>query len=339
MTGSYIRTAGILSLASILLLSASRAWCVSYRYDSLNRLTGVSYDNGMSIDYSYDAAGNIIKINRVAAGADAALPAVTFFTLPATTSALQVGISAFTATDNVGVTGYCIAATDSPAGCSWSSSAPASYSFPQGTANGSHTLYAFAKDAAGNISPARSTALSLDLPQLTVTIAGVNSGRGSVNSTPQGIACVSGETRGCSATFNAGTGVTLIPLAVDSTFGGWSGACTSNSGNCVVTMNASKTATATFTGNAAQAIIEGSATPYFSLGTILDAVTAANQTVLARNLTFIEDVLMTKDLPIRLLGGYTDLAQATRPPGNFSTIDGTMKIRRGLLRVDRVKIR
>jgi YD repeat-containing protein len=35
---------------------------VQYEYDSLNRLSRVTYENGDSITYEYDAAGNITNV-------------------------------------------------------------------------------------------------------------------------------------------------------------------------------------------------------------------------------------------------------------------------------------
>jgi YD repeat-containing protein len=35
---------------------------VQYEYDALNRLTRVIYENGDSITYAYDTAGNIINV-------------------------------------------------------------------------------------------------------------------------------------------------------------------------------------------------------------------------------------------------------------------------------------
>ncbi len=75
---------------------------------------------------------------------------------------------------------------------------------------------------------------------LTVTTSG--NGTGGITSSPDGIDC--GAT--CSANFDANSSVTLTATA-DSTsnFTGWSGAC-SGTGTCLVTMNASKSAIATF---------------------------------------------------------------------------------------------
>jgi YD repeat-containing protein len=36
-----------------------------YTYDELNRLTSVSYGDGKVVSYTYDAAGNILTVERV----------------------------------------------------------------------------------------------------------------------------------------------------------------------------------------------------------------------------------------------------------------------------------
>jgi hypothetical protein len=77
-------------------------------------------------------------------------------------------------------------------------------------------------------------------PQGPFTLTVVKSGDGSV--TGSGIVC--GST--CSATYTAGTVVTLTATPLTgSTFTGWSGAC-SGTGPCSVTMDANKAVTATF---------------------------------------------------------------------------------------------
>jgi len=76
-------------------------------------------------------------------------------------------------------------------------------------------------------------------PQLTV----VRNGIGSVTSVPAGIDC--GPT--CSAFYNSGTAVTLTATPLDgSTFSAWSGCDGVSGATCSVTMNASRTVTATF---------------------------------------------------------------------------------------------
>lgn len=51
-----IRTVAMLLLSFF--AAANAAWATSYEYDALNRLKRVTYDNGVVIEYSYDAAGN-----------------------------------------------------------------------------------------------------------------------------------------------------------------------------------------------------------------------------------------------------------------------------------------
>ena len=77
---------------------------------------------------------------------------------------------------------------------------------------------------------------------LTVIKAGAGASNSTVTSNPAGINC--GAT--CSATFTSGNNVTLTATAGSGfTFSGWSGAC-SGTGTCVVLIDASKSATATF---------------------------------------------------------------------------------------------
>jgi hypothetical protein len=78
----------------------------------------------------------------------------------------------------------------------------------------------------------------------TLTVTTDGTGSGIVTSTPPGINCGSD----CSQSFTAGTVVTLTATPdPDSTFTGWSGACTNSTGNCIVTMDAAKSVMATFT--------------------------------------------------------------------------------------------
>ncbi|MFN4320364.1 MAG: InlB B-repeat-containing protein, partial [Aquificaceae bacterium] len=79
----------------------------------------------------------------------------------------------------------------------------------------------------------------------TLTVTKQGTGSGTVTSSPAGINCGSD----CSEAYNSGTVVTLTATpATGSTFGGWSGACSScgNNTTCQITMDANKTCTATF---------------------------------------------------------------------------------------------
>ena len=146
-------------------------------FSLLTTVTGTSYSNtGLQeiTSYSYrvratDAANNLSGYSNTATAAtlDIAAPTVTAFTIPSTATTLTVSITSFTATDNVGVTGYLVteSATPPSAGAAgWSASAPTSYTF---TTAGTKTLYAWAKDAAGNVSTSLSATVTITLPDPT----------------------------------------------------------------------------------------------------------------------------------------------------------------------------
>jgi Divergent InlB B-repeat domain/WD40-like Beta Propeller Repeat len=85
------------------------------------------------------------------------------------------------------------------------------------------------------------TASFSNKPVLTVTKAG--GGGGTVTSSPAGIDCGTN----CSQPYDAGTMVTLTATPnLTSSFAGWSGGGCTGTGSCVVTMDASKSVTATF---------------------------------------------------------------------------------------------
>ncbi len=94
-----------------------------------------------------------------------------------------------------------------------------------------------------NYSSPTFTVAKSNAPARTLTVTRAGAGSGNVSSSPDGIAC--GST--CSHAFDDGTAVTLTAgAAVGSSFTGWSGAC-SGAGQCHLTMDASKSVTATFT--------------------------------------------------------------------------------------------
>jgi hypothetical protein len=96
--------------------------------------------------------------------ADTTAPTVTSFTMPPTSSYTTVGISSFSASDAVGVTGYMVTeSATAPAVSSsvWSASVPTSFTF---SSAGTKTAYAWAKDAAGNVSISLSATIIITLP-------------------------------------------------------------------------------------------------------------------------------------------------------------------------------
>jgi len=103
-------------------------------------ITGSTTDMGI-----YEYQGTVIQ-------PDIVKPVITSLFLTETSASLVVPVTSFTATDNVGVTGYKL--TETPVAplagdAGWSAVAPAVYTF---NTEGLKTLYAWAKDAAGNVS-------------------------------------------------------------------------------------------------------------------------------------------------------------------------------------------
>lgn len=181
--------------------------------------------------------------------------------------------------------------------------------------------------------------ITANFAQNTHTLSVTISGTGTVNSTPSGIACQTGSTAGCSAQFTPGTPVTLLPTpSANASFAGWSGACT-GSGGCQVTMNSAKSVTATFTPNPAMVKVAGDSTRYYAIDPALAAVTLPGTVVSARDQVFTENVIMTSPVAIRLIGGYTDEGFTTRTGTSYTTIDGSLKVRGGTLRVERINVR
>jgi hypothetical protein len=133
-----------------------------------------------SLDSDGDGSTNKVEIDAGAYPGDSrshpvvsdnVAPTVTAFSTPSTSASLTVSITTFTATDNVGVTGYLVtesAIAPSASATGWNPSAPVSYAF---STAGVKTLYAWAEDAAGNISSSRSASVTITLPPTSDSIA------------------------------------------------------------------------------------------------------------------------------------------------------------------------
>ncbi|ABB30537.1 MULTISPECIES: hypothetical protein [Geobacter] len=136
--------------------------------------TSVTAVAGSNTFYAWakDAAGNVSLAKSASVTVtlpDATVPVVSAFTLPATSTSLTVAVSSFTATDNVGVTGYLItksATAPAASATGWTATAPTSVT----AVAGSNTFYAWAKDAAGNVSLAKSASVTVTLPDATAPV-------------------------------------------------------------------------------------------------------------------------------------------------------------------------
>lgn len=121
-----------------------------------------------------DGSGTLVVSTRTGATvtvtpsqSDAVAPVVSSFTLPSTATSLTVPVTAFAATDNVAVAGYKLTETANAPGvgdAGWSATAPIEYIF---ATQGVKTLYAWAKDAAGNVSTSLNDAVNINLSDTT----------------------------------------------------------------------------------------------------------------------------------------------------------------------------
>ena len=123
-----------------------------------------------------DAAGNVSSsvhatISITLLQLDTTKPNITDFTIPISSSSLTISIEYFLATDNTGISSYIVTEnsnTPSVNDNNWMSSAPEYYTFSE---EGSKNLYAWVKDAAGNISSSSNASVVITLPQLKSTIS------------------------------------------------------------------------------------------------------------------------------------------------------------------------
>ncbi|HIJ87678.1 MAG TPA: hypothetical protein HPP97_08335 [Desulfuromonadales bacterium] len=145
-----------------------------------------------------DSAGNFAQSSSVSVTVnnpipDVTAPTVTTFSLPSTAAALTVPVTGISASDAIGVTGYLIsesATTPAATAPGWSVTAPTSFTF---SGEGSKTAYAWAKDAAGNVSGSRSAATTIILPvtggtTLSDALLALQIGSGKVTPTAEQVA-------------------------------------------------------------------------------------------------------------------------------------------------------
>jgi len=327
--------------AAIMTVCSIPAHAVSYTYDVLNRLKTVSYENGGSITYSYDATGNITAIAVVP---DTTPPAVASRT-PASNATGVLPTTSITVTFNEAITEASAlnAVTVTGSGGVVAGSKSLYYDTVTFLPTSALTLGATytvqvsgAIDLAGNVQTApsqwnfivRSTATA----ELTVLTMG--SGSGTITSKPDGINCLSGLTAGCKASYSINQLVTLTTAPAWYSGIDWTG-CTAASKSCAVTMDTDKSVTATFgTAHNAQLL---SVSGYY--GKIADAYAAANpsgiiQTRDSAFVIFTEDLLFDKPYTITLDGGK-DAAWNTI---GHTLIKGSLKIKSGRVTVKGITI-
>ena len=238
---------------------------------------------------------HIYKITTDAPGADTTDPVVNAFSIPETYEALELPITTFQCSDAVGVTHYLINEVASePAGndASWATSAQTTYTFAD---RGAKTLYAWCKDAAGNISTSKSDTTTLTTPNYDVAIT-IGTGCSVSPVTTQSIA------QGSTASFTVSPQVGYEVSSVSGCGGTWSASpyetaaitepCTVTT-VCMPTLGDSIVSTSVGTGcavlpSADQTVIDGSSLIYTvgrSTGYDLLNVTGCGGTLLGNEYT------------------------------------------------------
>jgi hypothetical protein len=276
----------------------------------------------------------LINVTAAITMPDSTLPAVTAFAIPVSVTTLTMPVTTFAVSDNIAVVGHIItesATAPEANNADWTSAIPSSYTF---TTGGYKTLYAYARDAKGNVSAGRSAATVVILPQ-TLTVA--VSGNGVVHSAPAGISCT-GSGSGCTATFDGGTAIKLIAAEPAlSHFVGWNVGCTGNSLNCLITIWDNTAVTAGFTSLLPVQLVTPTATT--SHGSLTEACAAApagsSITLRAMSGDFEESLELTRKITATLSGGWNSTFSAV---SGTSALHGPLTIRSGRLNVGKLII-
>lgn len=117
--------------------------------------------------FAKDATGNVSTAaarNTTITVTDFQAPVISVFSIPASSGVLTVPVT-LTVTDDVAVVKYSLSETSTPA--NWVTSLPIEYTF---SSAGSKTLYAFAKDVAGNVSAPVFASVSIVFPDNTAPV-------------------------------------------------------------------------------------------------------------------------------------------------------------------------
>ncbi|MBL0226589.1 MAG: carboxypeptidase regulatory-like domain-containing protein [Geobacteraceae bacterium] len=272
---------------------------------------------------------------------DIAKPAISEFTLPVTSSSATISFLTLAATDNVAATEFCVIENSSSAGCSWGAK-PTQFTFgglTPGVAS-PKTLYAYARDGAGNVSDVTIFSQATVTVTLPPTLQVSVSGTGRVYQSPSGIDCTSANplTPGCNASVTTGTPFTLVADANNwrYLFSAWSGTyCIgSTDPTCSFSLNGDASITATFVPNFQARYWRVSTTEWLQYSSLQDAINAADtgSTVEAMAYLFQEAVLFDRaSTEVTIDGGREpNFGAAT---GNYTIVKGPLTVKQGRLNV------
>ncbi len=204
------------------------------------------------------------------------------------------------------------------------------------TPNGASSFTGWSGDCTGTgtctvtMSAARNVTATFESAILTVTHAG--SGAGTTASIPAGTINCTGSAGVCTAGYPLGSIVTLSATPGGAaTFSGWSGGGCTGTGNCVVTMGASQSVTATFALGVTRIHAvqgNGNASPFANQLVMVEGiVTAVHQGASSLNGFYIQEPDAQADAdPLTSEGVfvYTNLAPAAVSVGQLVRVSGTL---------------
>jgi probable HAF family extracellular repeat protein len=149
--------------------------------------------------------------------------------------------------------------------------------------------------------------VQIDSAPITHTLNLSVNGEGIINSEPGSDMQCTGD---CVEEYQEGTIVTLTANPTNNySFAGWAGDCT-GTGDCLVTMDAAKSVTATFLENVPNPVIlEGSPGSFTTIQYVYDGLTSGQvaKIKVKAGLQDSENLIFDRDVTLRLEGGYDDI--------------------------------
>lgn len=336
---------------------ASFAETVAYSYDSMNRLTKAQYAGGTVISYVYDAMGNRLVKSLYKSGLPANSPpnqASLLSPAPGTVVGSSLTMQWSGSDPNpgdrlsydlyLGTDGTTLRKVWSGAQTSF-----APWNLPAGTIYYWKVVTRDSQNSetAGPVWNFTTGGSIANLPPLSLSVALLGTGGGTVTSNPAGIACTGAPADACGSDFSNGSAVTLMAVnGGSSRLQGWSIASCALNPSCVVTMDSDLRVTASF------ALVPPIQTSYpsypmnppaeySSFAQLAPMLTFMPFPCLLKshNRLFTENVVLdgpaSPILAIDWKGGYSgDYSTVT----GTSRIAGTVTIKNAIVTVDRIVI-
>ena len=171
-TGSNLTSDEVYNFGSTPAIAYGDSTLGSGTWSRTHRVTAAEILNGITLAAVF-ANENGIGVSQLVTGqvADTTAPVMTAFSVPHASNSRTITFTvAPAATDNVGVTGYMVTESSTAPLASdpgWTLPAPTGHTF---SSDGVKTLYAWARDAAGNVSTSRSATVIVDTGSTAPTI-------------------------------------------------------------------------------------------------------------------------------------------------------------------------